>query len=96
MPHPKSMYKMTSDGMQEKFAMSQDEEWSLSSKEWHDHPETARINYREIEEAVEPVPFVDFNDMTKKELDAHGRTLGLALDLRTKKETLIQQIMDAT
>ena len=48
------------------------------------------------EPVVEPEPTnsdeVDFSQMTKAQLEAYGRTLGLELDKRQNKTTLIAQL----
>ena len=48
------------------------------------------------EPVVEPEPTnsdeVDFSQMTKAQLEAYGRTLGIELDKRQNKTTLIAQL----
>ena len=48
------------------------------------------------EPVVEPEPsdsdVVDFSQMTKAQLEAYGRTLGIELDKRQNKTTLIAQL----
>ena len=49
------------------------------------------------EEVVELIPYesdVSFHDMTKKELEEYGRTVGLELDRRHSKESLVQELED--
>ena len=56
-----------------------------------------------IEEAVEildkvveeTTPSIDLEDMTKVQLEEHGRTLGIELDRRKKKLDLIAEIKTA-
>ena len=37
---------------------------------------------------------LNFNDMTKLQLEAYGRTVGIELDRRYKKDKLIKQLED--
>jgi len=49
------------------------------------------------EEVVELLPYesdVSFHDMTKKELEEYGRTVGIELDRRRSKENMIQELED--
>jgi len=49
------------------------------------------------EEVVELLPYesdVSFHDMTKKELEEYGRTVGIDLDRRRSKENMIQELED--
>jgi hypothetical protein len=49
------------------------------------------------EEVVELLPYesdVSFHDMTKKELEEYGRTVGIELDRRRSKENMIQKLED--
>ena len=40
--HPKSMYRNTPDGIEERLAMNFGEEWDLVKAGWFPHPEEAR------------------------------------------------------
>ena len=44
----------------------------------------------------EPVAVTDLSSMTKTELEIYGRSIGLELDKRLNKTTLISQIEEAT
>tara|TARA_Y100000992_G_scaffold287932_1_gene241185 strand:+ start:633 stop:920 length:288 start_codon:yes stop_codon:yes gene_type:complete len=46
-------------------------------------------------EATKPDPEVELKDMTKKELEEYGRTIGVELDRRRSKETLIGELREA-
>ena len=46
-----------------------------------------------VEEVVEEAPALE--DMSKKELEEYGRTLGIELDRRHKKEDLIEELKEA-
>jgi len=46
-----------------------------------------------VEEVVEEAPALE--DMSKKELEKYGRTLGIELDRRHKKEDLIEELKEA-
>jgi hypothetical protein len=46
-----------------------------------------------VEEVVEEAPTLE--DMSKKELEEYGRTLGIELDRRHKKEDLIEELKEA-
>ena len=46
-----------------------------------------------VEEVVEEAPALE--DMSKKELERYGRTLGIELDRRHKKEDLIEELKEA-
>jgi len=46
-----------------------------------------------VEEVVEEAPVLE--DMNKKELEEYGRTLGIELDRRHKKEDLIEELKEA-
>ena len=46
-----------------------------------------------VEEIVEEAPALE--DMSKKELEKYGRTLGIELDRRHKKEDLIEELKEA-
>ena len=46
-----------------------------------------------VEEVVEEAPILE--DMSKKELEEYGRTLGIELDRRHKKEDLIEELKEA-
>ena len=43
-------------------------------------------------EVVEPTTSPDLNSMTKVQLEEYGRTIGIELDRRKKKATLIQEL----
>ena len=46
-----------------------------------------------VEEPVNPEP-LDFNSMSKLELETFGRTIGIELDRRHNKTKLVKQIQD--
>ena len=49
------------------------------------------------EEDVELIPYesdLSLHDMTKKELEEYGRTVGIELDRRHSKESLVQELED--
>ena len=51
----------------------------------------------EVVEVVETSPYesdVSFHDMTKKELEEYGRTVGIELDRRHSKRRLVQELED--
>lgn len=48
-----------------------------------------------VVEAPVPTPEPVLEDMNKKELEEYGRTLGIELDRRRSKETLIEELRDA-
>tara|TARA_B100000674_G_scaffold61851_1_gene42964 strand:- start:349 stop:543 length:195 start_codon:yes stop_codon:yes gene_type:complete len=53
---------------------------------------------RGIKAAPAPEPVVEapvLEDMNKKELEAYGRTMGIELDRRHKKEDLIEELKEA-
>jgi len=56
-------------------------------------------NYEEVieEELAEIFPYesdVSFHDMSKKELEEYGRTVGIELDRRHSKRRLVQELED--
>ena len=48
-----------------------------------------------VEEPVVEEPSINLESMTKIQLEEHGRTLGIELDRRKKKATLIEEIKAA-
>tara|TARA_B100001939_G_scaffold130427_1_gene113192 strand:+ start:556 stop:855 length:300 start_codon:yes stop_codon:yes gene_type:complete len=51
----------------------------------------------EVEEEVELIPYesdLSLHDMTKKELEEYGRTVGIELDRRHSKDSLVQELED--
>ena len=48
-----------------------------------------------VVEAPAPTPEPVLEDMNKKELEQYGRTLGIELDRRHKKEDLIEELKEA-
>ena len=49
----------------------------------------------EVEEEVELIPYesdLSLHDMTKKELEEYGRTVGIELDRRHSKDRLVQEL----
>ena len=49
-----------------------------------------------VSEDVQPtIQSVDYQSMTKAELEVFGRTIGIELDRRQTKETLISQLVEA-
>ena len=48
-----------------------------------------------VVEAPAPTPEPVLEDMNKKELEEYGRTLGIELDRRRSKETLIEELREA-
>ena len=48
-----------------------------------------------VVEARAPTPEPVLEDMNKKELEEYGRTLGIELDRRHKKEDLIEELKEA-
>ena len=48
-----------------------------------------------VVEAPAPTPEPVLEDMNKKELEEYGRTLGIELDRRHKKEDLIDELKEA-
>jgi hypothetical protein len=51
----------------------------------------------EAEEEVELIPYesdLSLHDMTKKELEEYGRTVGIELDRRHSKDSLVQELED--
>ena len=53
-------------------------------------PDTAPAS---VEEPVNPEP-LDFNSMSKIDLETFGRTIGIELDRRHNKSKLIKQLQD--
>ena len=53
-------------------------------------PDTAPAS---VEEPVNPEP-LDFNSMSKLELETFGRTIGIELDRRHSKNKLIKQLQE--
>ena len=56
-------------------------------------------NYEEVieEEIAETIHYesdVSFHDMSKKELEEYGRTVGIELDRRHSKRRLVQELKD--
>ena len=50
-----------------------------------------------VEEVVELIPYesdLSLHDMTKKELEEYGRTVGIELDRRHSKDRLVQELED--
>ena len=65
-----------------------------------DHKEAEEVHVEEApvvedEPVVEVHDEVDLHSMTKLELEAHGRTLGIELDRRKKKSDLIAELQAA-
>ena len=50
----------------------------------------------EIASNIESSSDLDFNSMSKLELESYGRTLGVELDRRQSKDKLIKQLKDIT
>lgn len=50
----------------------------------------------EIASNIESSSDLDFNSMSKLELESYGRTLGVELDRRQSKDKLINQLKDIT
>ena len=50
---------------------------------------------RGVKAAPAPTPEPVLEDMNKKELEEYGRTLGIELDRRHKKEDLIEELKEA-
>ena len=51
----------------------------------------------DVEEEVELIPYesdLSLHDMTKKELEEYGRTVGIELDRRRSKDSLVQELED--
>ena len=48
-----------------------------------------------VVEVPAPTPEPVLEDMNKKELEEYGRTLGIELDRRHKKEDLIEELKEA-
>ena len=51
----------------------------------------------EVKEVVELIPYesdLSLHDMTKKELEEYGRTVGIELDRRHSKDSLVQELED--
>ena len=48
-----------------------------------------------VVEAPAPTPEPVLEDMNKKELEEYGRTMGIELDRRRSKETLIEELREA-
>jgi len=48
-----------------------------------------------VEETTTEEPTIVFEDMTKTQLEEHGRTLGIELDRRKTKATLIEELKAA-
>ena len=49
-----------------------------------------------VSEDVQPTTqSIDYQSMTKAELEVYGRTIGIELDRRQTKETLISQLVEA-
>ena len=46
-----------------------------------------------VEDPVDPAP-LDFQSMSKLDLEAFGRTIGIELDRRLSKNKLVKQIQD--
>ena len=50
----------------------------------------------EIASNIESSSDLDFNSMSKLELESYGRTLGVELDRRQRKDKLINQLKNIT
>ena len=51
----------------------------------------------EVEEEVELIPYesdLSLHDMSKKELEEYGRTVGIELDRRHSKNSMVQELED--
>ena len=61
-----------------------------------DHKEVEEPVVEVVEEvAVEESSEIDYEAMTKVQLEEHGRTLGIELDRRKKKSALIEELKAA-
>ena len=60
-----------------------------------DHKEVEEPVVEVVEEVVVESSEVDYEAMTKVQLEEHGRTLGIELDRRKKKSALIEEIKAA-
>jgi hypothetical protein len=78
---------MTAEGMQEKHAMSQHEEWDMVRAGWSLHPEEARQSYVPADQSKRTPA-----EMDKQELEAYGRTLGIELDRRKSKANMLKDL----
>ena len=88
MPHPKSVYQVTADGMQEKFAMSQDEEWAYYADGWYGHPEDARFHAPKVEEKKDK----KLSEMDRGEIVVYAKTLGVHIDKRKSKINMLKEL----
>jgi len=61
--------------------------WLKKMKNWFVKKETNKVESLEDTIAI-------LNAMTKKELDQYGQTIGLKIDRRFKKKTIINNILD--
>ena len=61
--------------------------WLKGIKNWFVKKETNKVEDLEDTIAI-------LNAMTKKELDQYGQTIGLKIDRRFKKKTIINNILD--
>jgi hypothetical protein len=86
MNYPKSLYRMTSD-MEEKHAFSHEEECTMVKLGWHRHPEEARMSPH-LPAPVE----APHAGMTKEELEAYGRSVGVELDRRKSKANMLKDL----
>ena len=59
------------------------------------HTEEPVVEEPVVEEPVVEEPSINLESMTKIQLEEHGRTLGIELDRRKKKATLIEEIKAA-
>ena len=60
-----------------------------------DHEEVEEPVVEVVEEVVEESSEIDYEAMTKVQLEEHGRTLGIELDRRKKKSALIEELKAA-
>ena len=60
-----------------------------------DHEKVEEPVVEVVEEVVEESSEIDYEAMTKVQLEEHGRTLGIELDRRKKKSALIEELKAA-
>jgi hypothetical protein len=93
MAHPKSMYQVTAEGVQEKIAESFEEEWAMAKGGWFPHPEEARQAFVPGEEKPEEKKALA--DMNKEEIEVYARQFGVELDRRKSRKNMLNDLEDA-
>ena len=90
MAHPKSMYMVTADGLQEKHAMSLDEQHQMEKDGWFGHPEEAR--YAGVARIEQKKTDLTIDEMNQEELEIYARGFGVELDRRKSLTNMRRQL----